>query len=233
MKVELTRTFYFEAAHYNPFGTPGQQRLHGHSYRVDLVLTGVVTSEYGWLMDYGEIKALFEPWYALLDHQVLNEVDGLSDSRLPQLRTWILERIQPAFSDLICDVHVSIVGACEFCPIELPEDRSKRLPRRWRFTFEAAQYLPQLPETHQCRRVHGHSYRIEAGAEDMEKLREGLSAIYDQLDHTCLNDIDGLQGTTCEHMAYWMWNQLEEAGHAMTVVVVQETESARCAYYGN
>ncbi len=29
------------------------------------------------------------------------------------------------------------------------------------FTFEAAHRLPNVPETHRCHRMHGHSYRVE------------------------------------------------------------------------
>ena len=29
------------------------------------------------------------------------------------------------------------------------------------FTFEAAHWLPTFPEGHKCRRLHGHSFRVE------------------------------------------------------------------------
>jgi len=33
------------------------------------------------------------------------------------------------------------------------------------FTFEAAQTLPKAPEGHKCRRVHGHSFKVEVSVE--------------------------------------------------------------------
>ena len=33
------------------------------------------------------------------------------------------------------------------------------------FTFEAAQTLPNVPEGHKCRRIHGHSFKIEVSIE--------------------------------------------------------------------
>ena len=33
------------------------------------------------------------------------------------------------------------------------------------FTFEAAQILPKAPEDHKCRRMHGHSFKIEVSVE--------------------------------------------------------------------
>ncbi len=52
------------------------------------------------------------------------------------------------------------------------------------------------------------------------------------LDHTCLNETPGLEGTTCEHMCQWLWNRLAEMGQTPLATVVQETNSARCYYYG-
>lgn len=232
MKVELVRTFYLEAAHRNPRGDERQRRVHGHSYRVEVLVEGEVESPFGWLVDYADIKGAFEPIRAQLDHAYLNEVDGLEDATLPRLRAWILQRLQPHLAAWLKKVRVTIVGDCAFRPVELPPDPLRNLPGRWRFTFEAAQALPQLPQSHQCHRLHGHSYRIEAGARDLARLRPGLEGLYNVLDHQCLNDVDGLEGATCEHLCRWLWQRLAGEGHELTVVAVQETESARCIYYG-
>lgn len=231
MKVELTRNFFFEAAHRNPKGGEAQQRVHGHSYHMEVVIVGEVASEYGWLVDYGDIKQAVQPVYDQVDHAYLNNVEGLDDTTLPALRRWLLERLQPHVA-FLRDVRVSIVGDLAFRPVELAADATRNLPARWRFTFEAAQSLPQLPKQHQCHNLHGHSYRIEVAARDMLKLREELSGLYEVLDHRNLNEVSGLEGTTCEHLCEWVWNLLIKEEHVPTVVVVQETESARCVYYG-
>ena len=231
MKVELVRHFFFEAAHRNPAGGPGQQRVHGHSYWLDVVVGGEVESEYGWLMDYGDIKQCVAPVYEQVDHRFLNDIPGLTNTTLPGLRAWLLQRFEGEVPNLT-DVRVGIVGDCGFAPVELPAESLLDLPARWRFTFEAAQSLPQLPVTHQCRNLHGHSYRIEIGTRDLLRARPALAHIYDLLDHTCLNDVPGLQGTTCEHLCEWVWEQVLSQGREPTVVIVQETESARCIYHG-
>jgi len=58
MRVSLSKTFRFEAAHHLPTFPEGHKcrRLHGHSFRFDVVVEGEVLPEAGYLIDYGEIK---------------------------------------------------------------------------------------------------------------------------------------------------------------------------------
>lgn len=231
MQVELTRTFFFEAAHQNPEGTPAQQRMHGHSYAVELVVRGEVESPFGWLIDYGEIKAAFQPIYDQLDHAYLNELPELKDTRLRALQAWIAERAKRALP-MVAEVRLFIRGDLRFAPVRLGGDPVRNLPERIRFTFEAAQSLPQLPVGHHCHNLHGHSYRMEIGAADLDGLEPALEKLYEALDHTNLDETPGLEGSTCEQICRWVWRRLEQAGQRPAVVVVQETEASRCAYYG-
>lgn len=225
MQVELVKEFLAEAAHENGKG------LHGHSYRIEIVAAGETDPTYGWLIDYGDLKERFMPLYAQLDHHCLNDVDGLADVSLAGVRAWIRERLAGV---LLClaDVRVGIVGDCAFLPVVLPADEAAGLPARLRFTFEAAQLLPHLPEGHPCRRLHGHTYRVEVGADDPGRLREPLEGVYDALDHRYLNEIPGLEAATSERLCAWMWEWLSEQVDDLRVVVVQETATARCAYHG-
>jgi 6-pyruvoyltetrahydropterin/6-carboxytetrahydropterin synthase len=106
------------------------------------------------------------------------------------------------------------------------------LPERIQFSFEAAQSLPQLPAAHPCHCVHGHSYWFEVGSENLDGLEVHLRAMYDELDHTFLNEIPGLECATCERICKWVWDRLVAAGETPTAVVVQETYTARCMYFG-
>ncbi len=225
MDVELTKEFLAEAAHTNGQG------LHGHSFRIEIVAAGTVDPVRGWLIDFGLIKAAFKPLYAQLDHHNLDTVEGMTDTSVAGIRTWIAARLVPEVP-CIKDVRVSIVGDGTFRPVSLPADDGRQLPARIRFTFEAAQSLPNLPEGHPCRRLHGHTYRVEAGAEDLEALRARLRALYDTLDHTYLNDIPGLEAATSERLCEWIWQCLAAEVSNLTVVVVQETATSRCIYYG-
>ena len=231
MYVELTKSLYFDAAHRNPNGGEAQARLHGHSYRIDLVVAGDVDPKMDWLLDFADIKRAFRPLADQLDHHDLNDVEGLADPSLAGVGAWIFDRLS---SELPClkDVRVSILGDCAFKPVEVPPDDERGVPARIRFTFEAAQYLPQLPEAHPCSRLHGHSYRLEVGARALDRLMPELEAVYDALDHHCLNDVPGLEHATCEVICVWLWERLSKRVDDLAVVIVQETDTARCVYRG-
>src|SRR6185295_14311911 len=81
MRVKLTRDFTFEAAHLLPKAPEGHKcrRLHGHSFRVEIMVEGEVDPKTGWFLDYGEITALVDPIRMKLDHYYLNEVPGLEN----------------------------------------------------------------------------------------------------------------------------------------------------------
>lgn len=111
------------------------------------------------------------------------------------------------------------------------------------FQVEAAHWLPNVPAEHKCRRLHGHSFRIEVhvsgdvGADsgwviDFADLRRAFQPLFDQLDHRCLNDIDGLENPTSENLARWVWQRLEGDLDGLRKVVVQETCNAGCVYSG-
>lgn len=232
MSIHLVKVLVAEAAHRNPAGDEAQQRLHGHSYKLEVLASGPEDPETGWVVDFAELKQIMQPVYEQLDHGYLNEIPELiSDSSLPAVQRWIEQRLSGA-PGWLRGVRVSILGDLTYDPIRLPEDAFEGLPERLRFTFEAAQALPHLAEGHPCRKIHGHSYRMEVGTHDLGMLGRRLADLYGILDHRYLNEIPGLEWATCERICRWAWAWLEEQGESPTVVVVQETDSSRCVYSG-
>ncbi len=111
------------------------------------------------------------------------------------------------------------------------------------FSFEAAHWLPCFPEGHKCRRLHGHSFRVEivvAGEMpeetgylvDYGEIRAATAPIESELDHRCLNDIPGLENPTSELIARWIWQRLKPVLPILDSVIVQETCTSRCEYRG-
>jgi 6-pyruvoyltetrahydropterin/6-carboxytetrahydropterin synthase len=112
------------------------------------------------------------------------------------------------------------------------------------FGFEAAHYLPKLPESHKCRRMHGHSFRVEVYVEgavdeeagwvmDFADIKERFKPLEEQLDHRLLNEVEGLENPTSENLARWIWRQLKPALPGLSKLVVLETCTAGCVYRGD
>lgn len=89
--MEIFYEFKFEAAHRLP-NVPSDHkcsRLHGHSYRVQVHVTGEVGEQSGWVVDFGNIKDACKPVIDRLDHYYLNEIDGLDNPTSERLAAWI------------------------------------------------------------------------------------------------------------------------------------------------
>ncbi|MFO7652889.1 MAG: 6-carboxytetrahydropterin synthase QueD [Candidatus Krumholzibacteriia bacterium] len=95
MPFRITKSFVFDAAHWLPRVPEGHKcgRLHGHTYRVTLTLTGELHPELGWIEDFGAVKEAFAPLREQLDHRCLNEVPGLENPTAEVLARWIHERL--------------------------------------------------------------------------------------------------------------------------------------------
>lgn len=95
--MKITQAFHFEAAHRLPFvaETHRCRRLHGHSYRVELELQGLVDPQSGFVVDFFDIEAAFSPLLHELDHHYLNEIAGLENPTAEIIAIWIYARVRP------------------------------------------------------------------------------------------------------------------------------------------
>jgi 6-pyruvoyltetrahydropterin/6-carboxytetrahydropterin synthase len=100
--AEIFREFTFEAAHQLPYVPDGHKcaRLHGHSYRIEVRLRGPVGRDSGWVVDFADVSAAFKPLHEVLDHNYLNEIEGLENPTSEILARWIWHRLHPAMPDL-------------------------------------------------------------------------------------------------------------------------------------
>ena len=100
--MEIYKTFTIEAAHRLPNAPSGHkcERLHGHSFRVEVHVRGDVGAKSGWVMDFADITRAFQPVFEQLDHRYLNEVDGLANPTSEALAMWIWDRLRSALPSL-------------------------------------------------------------------------------------------------------------------------------------
>ena len=112
------------------------------------------------------------------------------------------------------------------------------------FTVEAAHRLPNLPDDHKCRRLHGHSFRLEIHVTgvidpgpgwvmDYADISRIAGPLLEQLDHHYLNEIPGLENPTSENLAVWIWRHLKPVLPQLSSIVVGETCTSGCIYRGS
>ncbi len=115
--MDISKTFRIEAAHRLPNVPPGHKcaRLHGHSFAIEVHVTGPVDPELGWVMDFAELKAAFAPLFERLDHRYLNEVSGLENPTSENLARWVWNELKPRLPLLgHVIVHETCSSACRY-----------------------------------------------------------------------------------------------------------------------
>ncbi|MEZ4404702.1 MAG: 6-carboxytetrahydropterin synthase QueD [Kofleriaceae bacterium] len=111
------------------------------------------------------------------------------------------------------------------------------------YHFEAAHFLPQVPDGHKCKRMHGHSYTVGIVVEgevdptmgwvmDFGDIDLVVAPIIGGLDHRLLNELDGLANPTSELLAAWLWTRIKPALPALAELSVSETPASKCVVRG-
>ena len=111
------------------------------------------------------------------------------------------------------------------------------------FTFDSAHFLPNVPEGHKCKNMHGHTYRLTVFIDgeitepygwmiDFADLKKHISPIINQLDHHCLNDLEGLENPTSENLVVWLWNRIKLLIPELKRIELNETATSGVIYEG-
>ncbi|MCJ8209146.1 6-carboxytetrahydropterin synthase QueD [Mucilaginibacter sp. RS28] len=112
------------------------------------------------------------------------------------------------------------------------------------FTFDAAHALPNVPEGHKCRQLHGHTYHLtvflqgsvlgkEGWIIDFGDVKSRIKPVIDQLDHALLNQIPGLENPTAELLAVWLWNKIKPQLPQLCKIELKETPTSGVIYEGD
>lgn len=115
--MEIFRDFSFESAHRLPHVPEGHKcaRLHGHSFHVRLTVSGELDPRLGWVMDFADISRAFSPLHDMLDHRLLNDIQGLENPTSEVLARWIWDRLQPGLPQLTSvEVRETCTSGCVY-----------------------------------------------------------------------------------------------------------------------
>ena len=108
-------------------------------------------------------------------------------------------------------------------------------------TFDAAHHLNYGPQDNPYRRLHGHSFRVEATVrgqmradedwvEDLGELERALVSVAGELDHSLLNEKPGLENPTLERLCLYFSDRLKARFPGLSrVEVSRPTIGERCA----
>ena len=108
-------------------------------------------------------------------------------------------------------------------------------------TFDAAHHFPNEPEGSIYRRIHGHSFTVEATVRpkvldeahgwvaDLAALDRALKAAAEELDHGMLNEKPGLEQPSLENLCLWFANRLKPEWPGLSrIQVARPTINERC-----
>jgi 6-pyruvoyltetrahydropterin/6-carboxytetrahydropterin synthase len=100
--MTIYKEFTFDAAHFLPNVPEGHKckQLHGHTYLLRIYVSGAIQETAGWVMDYGDLKAQVNPVLAQLDHQYLNDINGLENPTAEIVTMWIWNKLKPSLPQL-------------------------------------------------------------------------------------------------------------------------------------
>ena len=111
------------------------------------------------------------------------------------------------------------------------------------FNIESARSLPNLPDGHPCKNIHGHSFKIKISVSDdvnektgfvmdFSKIDSAFSPISKMIDHAYLNELDGLTNPSSENLCKWIWGQLIDSLPNLKRIEIKETDFTGCVYEG-
>lgn len=111
------------------------------------------------------------------------------------------------------------------------------------FSFDSAHYLPNVPEGHKCKEIHGHTYKLIVYLEDkvhdtlgwvadFAEVKQVVASVLTIIDHKLLNNIEGLENPTCELLAVWIWNRVKDKLPELKKIELHETPTSGVIYEG-
>ncbi|MGL4766724.1 MAG: 6-pyruvoyl trahydropterin synthase family protein [Formosimonas sp.] len=188
-----------------------QQAHHGHSFMVNVRGASAADDL------QAALREICAPW----QHQDLSAFWPMPDDAT------LAHAVFDGLQQRLGVAHAVMLRSAPDCGVELNADGT--LVHWLSDEFCAAHYLPNVPQGHQCGRLHGHTFKVRllAGM-SLAELRQAWQPLREQLHNAYLNDIDGLHNPTSETLTEWLWQRLPQL-HAVEVFETRTAGSRRDA----
>jgi 6-pyruvoyltetrahydropterin/6-carboxytetrahydropterin synthase len=121
MRLELTQEFYFESAHTlrRELDAESSRRVHGHTYHAEVTVLGEPDPRTGMVVDLAALRAHIESVRVLLDHRLLNEIEGLGPPTIENLACFIGRKLR-TLEPRVVAVRVGRRASGDSCLVRLP-----------------------------------------------------------------------------------------------------------------
>lgn len=115
----------------------------------------------------------------------------------------------------------------------------------YEFNFDAAHQFMHKPAGHKYRALHGHSFRAEIAVVgqpapetgfivDFALLEQACEKLRETLDHSFLNEVEGLTIPSLENISRWIWQRLQPQFPGLHRVAIRRDSCRQgCVYYGD
>lgn len=111
------------------------------------------------------------------------------------------------------------------------------------FSFDSAHFLPNVPEGHKCKAMHGHTYKLRVFIKgsrdphlgwimDFKELKDAINPLIDMLDHKLINEVAGLENPTAENITVWIWDRIKPLLKGLSKIEFYETPTTGVIYSG-
>ncbi len=112
------------------------------------------------------------------------------------------------------------------------------------FRFHSARHLPKLKDDHICKQTHGHTFNLTIYIKGEINKNDGFiidffdidtiikSKILPLIDHKLLNEIEGLENPTSEHLIKWIWNRINKEFQGLYKIKLSEDHGTGIIFKG-
>lgn len=92
----IFKKFTFDSAHSLPHVPDGHKckNVHGHTYLLTVWVERDLDEKLGWVMDFKDLKEVVDPLVKRIDHNYLNDIEGLENPTCEILLKWIWEELE-------------------------------------------------------------------------------------------------------------------------------------------